>query len=253
MIGDIGIAVSLLVQVVILNYPNTDFSKLPVVGMFVLTVQLSLCSFRGAPNRQATKWRLVGTSLLLFSICCAFRIWSITESYFTTLFMLLLVYFFADLVKPNHFHSSGLGVLFGFCHQMMVVMLTTEVLCNYVSFGTMMQFLPTYLMYQSYDLAREVTTLDTDVAIGNYTLASVLGRYDSMHFSCLINIFAYVFVLVDIVFSSYWRGLVLLLVPMMLKSWYLFVNFKLDRLPGQYLKLFLLFSATSIISFILSA
>jgi 1,4-dihydroxy-2-naphthoate octaprenyltransferase len=248
MLGDIGIAVSLLVQVVILNYPTVDFSKLPVLGMFVLTVQLSLSSFR-----QATKGSLMGTSLLLFSLCCALRIWSITEASFSTLFMLVLVYFFADLIKPSHFHSCGLGVLFSFCHQMIVVMLSTEVLCNYVSFGTMMEFVPTYIMYQSYDLAREVTTMDTDLAMNKYTLALVLGRYDSMRFSCVINIFAYVFVFIDVVFCSYWRGLVVLLVPVMLKSWYLFVNFKLDRLPGQYLKLFLLFSATSIISFKLSA
>mmetsp|Transcript_25599 Transcript_25599/g.44702 ORF Transcript_25599/g.44702 Transcript_25599/m.44702 type:complete len:257 (-) Transcript_25599:1914-2684(-) len=255
MIGDIGIAAALLSEVVALNYDAVDFAKIPVVGVFVLTLQLSLKCSRDFSRKQSSNWLACAAILVFVNLYCGLNLVSQVESSFTAFILLVVVYFFAgiDSMPPIHFHYNGFGVLSYFSLQVMIVMFSTEVLCNYVSFSTVMEFIPTYLMYQSYELVREVTTMETDSGLHLYTLAIVLGRYDSLRFTVLINVFAYLFTFIDFIFKSYWRGLVAVLIPMLLKNTYLFVNFKLTLMPRQYLKYFLLFAAVSVLSFRLSS
>jgi 1,4-dihydroxy-2-naphthoate octaprenyltransferase len=255
MIEDIGIVASLLSQVIALNFSSVDFSNLPVLTLFVLTLQLSLKCSRDYSRRKSGHRLKIAACLVLVNLLCAYALLSQVSAPYSAFGLLVLVYVFAgvDSMPPIHFHYNGLGVVSYFSLQAMMILFSTEVLCNYVSFSSVLEFVPTYLMYQSYQLAQEVTTMETDNSLHLFTLAIVLGRYDSMRFTCLIGTFAYLFNLIDISFKSYWRGLVIFLMPMMLKNCYLFMNFKLTQIPGQYLKFFLLYSAVSVISFKLSS
>lgn len=255
MIGDIGIVASLLSEVVALNYNSVDFAKLPVLGLFVLTLQFSLKCSRDYSRKGDSHWPVYTACLVVVNVCCGLLLVSHFEATLSSSVLLLIVYLFAgiDSMPPIHFHYNGLGILSYFFLQITTVMFSTEVLCNYVSFSTVMEILPTYLMYQSYELVREVTTMESDSLLHLYTLAIVLGRYHSLKFTILIKVFAHLFILVDVIFKSYWRGLVVVLLPMLLRNTYLFVNFKLDRMPEQYLRYFFGFALVSVLSFRLSS
>jgi 1,4-dihydroxy-2-naphthoate octaprenyltransferase len=253
MIEDIGIVASLLSQVIALNFSSVDFSNLPALTLFVLTLQLTLKCSRDYSRKKSGHRLKIAACLILVNLLCAYVL--LSQASYSAYGLLVLVYVFAgvDSMPPIHFHYNGLGVLSYFSLLATTILFSTEVLCNYISFSSVLEFVPTYLMYQSYQLALEVTTMETDNSLHLFTLAIVLGRYDSMRFTCLIGTFAYLFNLIDISFKSYWRGLVVFLMPMMLKNCYLFMNFKLTKIPAQYLKFFLLYSAVSVISFKLSS
>lgn len=254
MIGDIGISAALLSEVVALNYDAVDTTKLPVVGVFVLTLQLSLKYMRDYGRKPVSQWLAYSVSLIFVNLYMGLSLVSQADAPFSMLAMLGLIYALAvaDSVPPIQFHFNGLGVISYFLLQVAVVMLCTEALCSYVSFTTVLEFIPTYLMYQSYELAKEVTMMDSDCLLNLNTLAIVLGRFDSLRFAIVISCFAYTYTFIDFLFKSYWRGLVVVLLPLLLKNTHLFVNFKLDRMPTAYLRFFWLFSAVSVASFKLS-
>lgn len=252
MLGDIGIVAGLLGEVVALNYESANLDKLPMLCVFQATLQLTLKCLRNLPLKQSVSWLFCGAFFAIVNAYTGLCFLYQAEDLFTTGILLSLVYLLAilDSMPPIHLHFGSIGLMTYFVLQVMSVMLSTEVLCNYVSFDTVVLFLPTFIMYQSYDLAQEITMMQVNTSMP--TLATAFGRYEALSFTITINFIAYLFIIVDFFSTSFWRGLPVLLLPMLIKATYYYRNFKLDLIATQYLLFYWLFTAVSILSFRLS-